>query len=125
MNFYLLISLAALFAVSSSKPALDSPLLGCDNGWTQYKDSCFWIEREEKVSFQQAEQRCQDKDAKMYVPNSLGEYVSFFAKYSSVVKNAIVLSAPLNYWTWLGLYKEDETSPEVWQGEAGIPYADL
>ena len=78
MSFFYILALA-LVATTSSKPARDSTASSanlCEDGWTRYEDSCYYIEREEKMPFRQAEQRCHDKDASLFVANSIGEYVS-------------------------------------------------
>ncbi|CAI4221425.1 unnamed protein product [Auanema sp. JU1783] len=85
----------------------------CDDGWELFKESCYYIEREEKLPLDQAEQSCIKKGATLFVANSKEEF------------NTILQDAPMNYFTWTGLYKKGDDTLPTWHTKDAIDLNEL
>ncbi|CAD6189186.1 unnamed protein product [Caenorhabditis auriculariae] len=88
----------------------------CPDGWIRFSKSCYYIEQE-MMGFAKAEKRCFEKDATLFVANSLDEW------------DAIRHHTPKAFFAWIGLvrfssYEKSEALPR-WQTEGGINPAKL
>ena len=70
---YIYIFGAAVLVIVAAAPASHV----CDNGWVQYKESCFYTERETRASFDDAERHCSSMKAKLFLPNTIAEFVCY------------------------------------------------
>ncbi|CAI4225186.1 unnamed protein product [Auanema sp. JU1783] len=89
-----------------SPPKIETPL--CGDGWEVMKESCYYIERDEKLSFDLAEKKCRNLGASLFVANTKEEY------------ELLTLDAPQHYFTWTGLSKNTETEEPHWTSAEGL-----
>ena len=88
-----------------------SPLLSiisisdCDEGWYSIRGHCYFF-GEENVSIQDARQKCQDKNSRLFEPKNGADYHAVLAVAKKVVENWSG-----NVFFWLGLH--DKTNEGI------------
>ncbi|CCD65631.1 C-type lectin domain-containing protein [Caenorhabditis elegans] len=89
----------------------DFPTGTCPDGWVRFSDSCYWIEQH-KQSFAEAEKRCYEKNATLFVVNSQDEW------------DAVREHFPQTGYTWIGLVRfthfEKSQDAPIWQTEGAV-----
>ncbi|EFO82458.1 CRE-CLEC-266 protein [Caenorhabditis remanei] len=88
----------------------------CPDGWIRFSDSCYWVEQH-KQSFAEAEKRCYEKNATLFVVNSQDEW------------DAVREHFPQIGYTWIGLvrftHRERSEDTPTWQTEGAVNPAKL
>ncbi|PIC18807.1 hypothetical protein B9Z55_024570 [Caenorhabditis nigoni] len=88
----------------------------CPDGWVRFSDSCYWVEQH-KQSFAEAEKRCYEKNATLFVVNSQDEW------------DAVREHFPQIGYTWIGLvrftHRERSVDVPTWQTEGAVNPAKL
>ncbi|KAK5980489.1 C-type lectin domain-containing protein [Trichostrongylus colubriformis] len=79
----------------------------CPDRFKQIDDACFHIVSE-KLSYDQAERRCEQLGATMFSPTSIGQW------------REVISRTPKYYWTWTGIQKESEMDEPRFQGETAM-----
>ncbi|KAJ1357786.1 hypothetical protein KIN20_016016 [Parelaphostrongylus tenuis] len=103
--------LGIVLALPQKKKILSENLV-CPNNWVRYRDSCYYFETT-KMRFDLAEVRCLEKGSTLFVPDSMEEWL------------AVLGRSPLDFWTWIGLQRQDDDKQPRWTTPGGMNVTEI